>query len=74
MPSGKQVLLHLLQKFSQQVQDEEDLSEVSEDLRVALLLHGSTPDDMWFKVERMAWLSKKDEEYSDEEPVRQGLA
>lgn len=69
MPSGKQVLLYLLQKFSQKVQNEEDLFEVSEDLRAALLLHGSTPDHMWFNVERIAWLSEEDEDG----PIRQGL-
>ena len=69
MSSGKQVLLHLLEKYSQKLQADEDLDEVSEDLRVALLLHGSTPDDMWFNVERVSWLSKGE----DEDVSRQGL-
>ncbi len=70
MPSGKQVLLHLLEEYSQKLQDDEDLSEVSENLRIALLLHGSTSEDMWFNVERISWLSETDE---NGEVDRQGL-
>jgi len=72
MPSGKQVLLHLLEKYSQQLQNDEDLSEVSEDLRIALLLHGSTPPDMWFHVERMVWLTETTE-ISSFTSTKQGL-
>ncbi len=55
MASGKQVLLHLLEKYSLSFQEKQNLSEVSEDLRVALLLHGSTPPEMWYNVENIEW-------------------
>ena len=61
MPSGKQILLHLLEKYSLDFQEEENLSEVSENLRAAFLLHGSTPEKMWYNVENIEWGSKKDE-------------
>lgn len=70
MPSGKQVLLHFLEKYSLAFQEEEDLSEVSEDLRVAMLLHGSTPDEMWYNVENIEWGNKRD---SEDEIATQGL-
>ncbi len=62
MPSGKQVLLHLLKKYSLTFQEEHALQEVSEDLRVALLLHGSTPPEMWYNVENIEWGSKRNDE------------
>lgn len=71
MPSGKQVLLNLLQSYSQQAVNESDLDEASENLRVAFLLHGSTAGDMWFHVERIAWQSAYDE---SNKLLRQGLA
>ncbi len=55
MPSGKQVLLHLLEKYSLHLHEEKDLSEISEDLRIAFLLHGSTPEHMWYDVENIEW-------------------
>lgn len=72
MPSGKQVLLHFLEQYSLALQNDEDLTEVSENLRVALLLHGSTPDHMWYTVERLEWASELDED--KKEVTRQGLA
>ncbi len=62
MPSGKQVLLHFLKKYSLAFQEQDKLSEVSEDLRVAFLLHGSTPDDMWYNVDNIEWGNETDEE------------
>jgi hypothetical protein len=69
MPSGKQVLLYFLEQYSQKLQNDEDLEEVSENLRIALLLHGSTATDMWFNVEKIGWISESDE-YGGQ---RQGL-
>lgn len=61
MPSGKQVLLHFLKKYSLAFQEQDDLSEVSEDMRVAFLLHGSTPPDMWHHVNNIEWGNDLDE-------------
>lgn len=69
MPSGKQVLIHLIEKHSQNESSEQDLHEISENFRIALLLHGSTSTDMWFNFERLAWHSKTDESGT----LRQGL-
>ena len=71
MPSGKQVLLHFLRKFSLKKQKKEDLNEASENLRVALLLHGSTPEEMWHNVDAIEW----GEELTDDkkEVIKQGL-
>lgn len=71
MPSGKQVLLNFLQEFSQRPVDDEEADEVSEKLRIALLLHGSTPDSMWFHVDRMAWVNFCDPTFT--ESITQGL-
>lgn len=71
MPSGKQVLLHLLEKYSLTLQEEGDLQNVSEDLRVAFLLHGSTSNEMWHNVDKIEWGS----EYNGEGKLtRQGLS
>ncbi len=69
MPSGKQLLLHLLEKNSIHP-EEQNLSETSEDIRIALLLHGSTNEDMWFNAERVAWSSDPDKH----DHSRQGLS
>lgn len=80
MPSGKQVLLHFLNKYSLALQADEDLSEVSEDLRVAFLLHGSTPPDMWTHVDNIEWGSERYDDHDVEvyganknDVYRQGL-
>jgi len=62
MPSGKQVLLHFIEKYSLAFQEADKLSEVSEDLRVAFLLHGSTPNTMWYHVDNIEWGNEVDEE------------
>jgi hypothetical protein len=69
MPSGKQILLSLLNECSQRLVEGQDVEVVSEQLKAGLLLHGSTPDEMWFHVDRMAWISENE----DGEIVRQGL-
>lgn len=65
MPSGKQVLLNFLQEFSQRPVVDAELEEVSEKLRIALLLHGSTPGTMWFHVDRLAWVTESNESFSN---------
>ena len=69
MPSGKQILLSLLQDCSQRLVEGEELEEVTDRLKAGLLLHGSTPDEMWFHAERVAWISK----IEDGEITKQGL-
>jgi hypothetical protein len=56
MPSGKQILLSLLRTYSQQGVDPTNLSEATDRLRAGLLLHGSTAEETWAKVERVAWV------------------
>lgn len=71
MPSGKQVLLYFLQKYALKKQKKQDLKEASENLRVAFLLHGSTPKEMWHTVDSIEW----GEEIADNSSkvLRQGL-
>jgi len=69
MPSGKQILLALFSKFSQEFQEAGALQHVSDVMRAGLLLHGSTAEETWFKVARAAWLSEEDKDGH----VRQGL-
>lgn len=71
MPSGKQVLLNFLREFSQRPVADAEMEEVSEKLRIALLLHGSTPGSMWFHVDRLAWVTENDEVFPNYK--RQGL-
>lgn len=69
MPSGKQVLLKVLQQYSQQQQQESDLEQASEVVQSALCLHCSTSGETMEKILEMGWLS-----YSkDEKLVKQGL-
>ncbi|WP_162555868.1 hypothetical protein [Reichenbachiella versicolor] len=42
-------------------QKSNDTEEVSEDMRVAFLLHGSTTDEMWYNVDNIEWGTKVDE-------------
>lgn len=69
MPSGKQILLSLLKDCSQRLVEGAEIEEVTDRLKAGLLLHGSTPDEMWFHVERVAWLS----EIEKGEITRQGM-
>lgn len=71
MASGKQILIHFLNKYSLQKTKKEDLVDVSEDIRVGFLLHGSTPKEMWQIVDTIEW----GEETADEsdEVINQGL-
>ena len=71
MPSGKQILLNFLKKYSLQKTKKEDLVDVSEDIRVGFLLQGSTPKEMWQIVDTFEW----GEETADEsdEVINQGL-
>ena len=68
MPSGKQILLSLLSEYSQRETVSENLSNVSDRIRAGLLLHCSTAEETWFKVDKIAWLSEDDNGVS-----RQGL-
>ena len=71
MASGKQILIHFLKKYSLQKTKKQDLIDVSEDIRVGFLLHGSTPKEMWQIVDTIEW----GEETADEsdEVINQGL-
>jgi hypothetical protein len=69
MPSGKQVLLSVLQKYSQSKQENIDLASVSDRVKSALALHCSTAGETMAKLEKLSWLS----ESSESEVVKQGL-
>ena len=69
MPSGKQVLLDILSTSSQMLQGSNSIRETSDQVKAGLLLHGSTAERTWCEVEKMDWLSSKDEDGS----IRQGL-
>lgn len=56
MPSGKQILLSLLQTYSQQGVDAIAQPEVTDRLKAGLLLHASTAEETWAQVERIAWV------------------
>ena len=71
MASGKQILLHLLRKYSLQKTKNEDLADASEDIRVGFLLHGSTPKEMWYNVDTIEWGEEIDEDSN--ETISQGL-
>ena len=70
MASGKQILLHLLNKYSLKFHKKEELEDISEDIRGGFLLHGSTPPDMWRNVENIEWGNKLNEE---NKVISQGL-
>ncbi|WMS88787.1 hypothetical protein [Pleionea litopenaei] len=61
MPSGKQVLLSVLQKYSQSRQSEDDLEVVSDRVKSALTLHCSTSGETMKKIQKLSWLSSSDE-------------
>ncbi len=71
MASGKQILINFLKKYSLQKTKKKDLVDVSEDIRVGFLLHGSTPKETWQIVDTIEW----GEETADEsdEVINQGL-
>lgn len=71
MASGKQVLLHFLKKYSLQKTKNEELDDVSENIRVGFLLHGSTPKEMWQIVDTIEWGEEIDNE--NNEVISQGL-
>lgn len=71
MPSGKQILLHFLQKYSLGVQRHEKTEEISENIRVGLLMHGSTNDEMWQNVDTIEWGAKVN---NQEEIYCQGIS
>jgi hypothetical protein len=56
MPSGKQILLSLLRTYSQLGVEDPAREEATDRLKAGLLLHGSTAEETWAKVERVAWL------------------
>lgn len=69
--SGKQILLHLLYKYSTKLGGVKELEKATEMLRTAFLLHGSTTDEMWENVNMIEWGSEKSEETGEE--LRQGV-
>jgi hypothetical protein len=68
--SGKQVLNHILNELSTRLTPESKLSEATDRLRAGLLLHGSTSDETYESVGRLAWASSKDD---DGDINRQGI-
>jgi hypothetical protein len=69
MPSGKQVLLKVLQEYSQKRQEESDLKNVSEVVKSALCAHCSTSGETMEKISDLGWLSYTE----DGRIVKQGL-
>lgn len=69
--SGKQVLNCILNELSTRLTPEDKLSEASDRLRAGLLLHGSTSDDAYEAVSRLAWASSQAD---DGDINRQGIA
>lgn len=69
MPSGKQVLLNLLQKYSQTPQKDSELEEATKDIQSALCAHCSTSGETMEKIIQMGWLSLSDKDGL----VKQGL-
>lgn len=69
MASGKQVLLSVLQEYSQRKTEKSDLDEVTDRVKAALLVHCSSSNEALNKVEKLAWLSQDD----GNGPVKQGL-
>lgn len=70
MPSGKQILLKVLSEISQGTVPPGTKEEISEKIRAALLLHGSTASDLWPAVEHIHWGTENDERA---QPVRCGI-
>lgn len=60
MASGKQILLSLLQEYSQKKMNGEELAEATDRIKAGLLLHGSSAHYMWGLVERFGWLNKNE--------------
>ncbi len=69
MASGKEILLKYLKKYSLNFQEESDLEQASDYLRIALLLHGSTSDEMWHNMDNIEWGNK----FEDGAIIEQGL-
>ena len=69
MPSGKQVLLSVLQQYSQGLQKDSELDEVTDVIKSALCAHCSTSGETMEKIQRMRWLSESE----DDDVVKQGL-
>ena len=70
MFSGKQVLMSLLTEYSQKFQEDDKLGDISENIRSAFLLHGSTPNHMWYAVDNIEWESYLNH---DDEISQQGI-
>lgn len=58
MPNGKQILLRLLGKYSQEKTPKKELEEVTETVKSGLLLHGSSSHQMWNMTHELAWLER----------------
>lgn len=55
--SGKQILLRILSDLALRVLPADQLAEATRRLRAGLLLRGSTSDDSFEQVRRLAWIS-----------------
>ena len=62
MPSGKQILLSVLQEYSQRRQEEPEMHEVTNVLQAALCAHCSTSGETMKKISQIGWLSHSDED------------
>lgn len=59
MLSGKQILLSVLQEYSQRRQEEPEITDV---LQAALCAHCSTSEETMKKISQIGWLSHSDED------------
>src|SRR5580698_5403813 len=55
MPSGKQILLRVLSELSQGAARSPANDLISDKVRAAFLLHGSTAPESWPAVEHLQW-------------------
>jgi len=70
MPSGKQILLGVLSELSQGSKPPPTSPEISDKVRAAFLLHGSTASESWPAVDHIQWSVENDERGK---PVRRGI-
>jgi hypothetical protein len=70
MPSGKQILLRVLSELSQGAPAPSSSPEISDRIRAAFLLHGSTASESWPAVQHIQWDT---EHNADGVPIRRGI-
>ncbi len=61
MPSGKQILLELMSRYSLRRHDAGELDDVSARFIAGLLLHGSTAEETWIALDRIGWIEGESE-------------